>query len=84
MSCGCRSSGECSHLARQEWNEMTATSRLVVYARRRAMENLLHVVNWHVNNGARLPQEVVDAIKGVEDSTRRPDEGPAAISLPTL
>ena len=85
MSCGCRSAGECNHFTPQQWDEMKATSRLLVHARRHALEELLHAVNWHVLQGTALPQEIVDAAQKVEDSVRQlPNDGTPELGLPTL
>lgn len=71
MDCGCKSAGECAHFILKQWEEMSAASRQIVYARRRAMEELLRVVLWHIEKGSPLPSEIAEAVERVGDATCR-------------
>ena len=68
VACGCRSSGECWHLTERQWREMGAEVRRIVRARRQALEELLYHVQRAMEDGAPMPERVIQAVRQVEQA----------------
>lgn len=70
MACGCRTSGECWHFTKLQWEAMRVSARRMARARLLALNELYYCIESSVRAGLHLPEGVVEAVHKVEAAER--------------